>query len=92
VNGPASSRPRNTARPAEKGWQKTDVTMATALKSKGYATGQFGKNDRDVEREWAYDRTSPVGKLDKAWDEAAARGWSIVSMKDDWKDVFPPAK
>lgn len=35
---------------AEQGWQKTDVTMATVLKSLGYATGQFGKNhqgDRD---------------------------------------------
>src|ERR1700675_2519236 len=35
---------------AKEGWQKTDVTMATVLKSQGYATGQFGKNhegDRD---------------------------------------------
>jgi arylsulfatase A-like enzyme len=35
---------------APEGWQKTDVTMATVLKSQGYATGQFGKNhqgDRD---------------------------------------------
>jgi hypothetical protein len=46
----------------------------------------------DAEREWAYDRTSPVGKLDKAWDEAVARGWTFVSMKNDWKTVFPPAK
>jgi arylsulfatase len=29
---------------AAQGWQKTDVTMATILKSQGYATGQFGKN------------------------------------------------
>ncbi len=43
----------------------------------------------DAEREWAYDRTSHVGKLDKAWDEAAARGWTVVSMKDDWKTIFP---
>jgi hypothetical protein len=27
--------------------------------------------------------------LDKAWDEAAARGWTVVSMKDDWKRIFP---
>ncbi len=35
---------------AKEGWQKSDVTMATVLKSQGYATGQFGKNhqgDRD---------------------------------------------
>jgi len=43
----------------------------------------------DDVREWAYDRDSHVGKLDKAWDEAVAKGWTIVSMKDDWKTVFP---
>ncbi|HEX3112658.1 MAG TPA: HAD family hydrolase, partial [Candidatus Eisenbacteria bacterium] len=43
----------------------------------------------DDAREWAYDRDSHVGKLDKAWDEAVAKGWTIVSMKDDWKTVFP---
>ena len=42
----------------------------------------------DAEREWAYDRKSDVGKLDKALDEARAKGWTIVSMKDDWKRVF----
>lgn len=43
----------------------------------------------DSEREWAYDRTSRVGRLDKALDEATARGWTIVDMKQDWKTVFP---
>ena len=33
---------------AEQGWQKTDVTMATVMKSLGYATGQFGKNHRET--------------------------------------------
>lgn len=42
----------------------------------------------DAEREWAYDRESHVGKLDKAWDEATAKGWTVVSMKEDWKTVF----
>jgi phosphoserine phosphatase len=46
----------------------------------------------DAEREWAYDRESHIGTLDKALDEAAARGWTVVSMKDDWKTVYPPAK
>jgi hypothetical protein len=45
----------------------------------------------DAEREWAYDRTSHVGQLDKALDEALAKGWTVVSMKDDWKTIFPPA-
>ncbi len=44
----------------------------------------------DAEREWAYDRQSHVGRLDKAWDEAGARGWTVVDMKEDWKRVFPP--
>jgi phosphoglycolate phosphatase-like HAD superfamily hydrolase len=43
----------------------------------------------DAEREWAYDRKSPIGTLDKAWDEAVAKGWTVVSMKDDWKQIFP---
>jgi len=43
----------------------------------------------DAGREWAYDRQSSIGRLDKAWDEAVARGWTIVSMKDDWKKIFP---
>lgn len=42
----------------------------------------------DAEREWAYDRQSRVGKLDKAWDEATRRGWVIVDMKRDWNKVF----
>jgi len=43
----------------------------------------------DAEREWAYDRDSHVGRLDKALDEAAARGWTVVDMKADWRQVYP---
>lgn len=43
----------------------------------------------DAEREWAYDRQSHVGKLDKALDEAIAKGWTIVDMKKDWATVYP---
>ena len=43
----------------------------------------------DAEREWAYDRNSHIGKLDKALDEGTRRGWTIVDMKRDWKKVFP---
>ena len=45
----------------------------------------------DDKREWAYDRESPIGKLDKGLDAAAAKGWTVVSMKDDWKTIYPPA-
>lgn len=43
----------------------------------------------DAEREWAYDRQSPIGKLHKALDEAQAKGWTVVDMKKDWKTVYP---
>jgi len=43
----------------------------------------------DAVREWAYDRASHVGKLDKALDEATAKGWTVVDMKTDWDVVFP---
>ena len=46
----------------------------------------------DAEREFAYDRESHFGKLDKALDEAPKRGWVLVDMKNDWKVVFPPDK
>jgi phosphoglycolate phosphatase-like HAD superfamily hydrolase len=43
----------------------------------------------DAEREYAYDRDSDVGKLDKALTEAEGRGWAVVDMKNDWKTIFP---
>jgi phosphoserine phosphatase len=43
----------------------------------------------DADREYAYDRKSHVGTLDKALDRADALGWIIVDMKKDWKSVFP---
>jgi hypothetical protein len=46
----------------------------------------------DAVREWAYDRTSSVGKLDKGLDEAPAKGWTVVDMKNDWRVIFPAEK
>jgi len=43
----------------------------------------------DAAREYEYDRKSSVGRLDAALDEATAKGWTVVSMKDDWNTVFP---
>jgi hypothetical protein len=42
----------------------------------------------DGEREYAYDRESHIGHLNKALDAAALNGWTVVSMKDDWKRIF----
>jgi hypothetical protein len=46
----------------------------------------------DAEREWAYDRSSSIGRLDKGLDQAKAAGWTVVDMKGDWKTIFmsPP--
>lgn len=46
----------------------------------------------DGEREVAYDRESKIGKLDKALDDALAKGWTVADMKRDWRQVFPPEK
>lgn len=43
----------------------------------------------DAEREWAYDRESPIGRLNKGLDEANEKGWTVVDMKNDWKVVYP---
>jgi phosphoserine phosphatase len=43
----------------------------------------------DADREWAYDRASSIGRLDKALDEAQGKGWTVVDMKNDWKIIFP---
>jgi hypothetical protein len=46
----------------------------------------------DAEREYAYDRQSRIGKLDKALDEANAKAWTVVDMKKDWKKIFAMEK
>ena len=45
----------------------------------------------DAEREFAYDRDSAVGRLDKGLAEAAEKGWTVVDMLRDWKVIYPPA-
>jgi hypothetical protein len=42
----------------------------------------------DAEREWAYDRQSSIGRLDKGLDEANEKGWVVVDMKNDWKIIY----
>ena len=43
----------------------------------------------DADREWAYDRESHVGKLDKGLDEAAAKGWTVAGIKEHWSTIYP---
>jgi hypothetical protein len=57
------------------------------------ATGypRFGMiiHHTDSVREYAYDRQSPIGRLEKGLDDAAKYKWVLVDMKNDWKDIFP---
>jgi hypothetical protein len=60
-----------------------------------YATGGTGArlglivHHTDAVREWAYDRQSSIGRLDKALDLAPKNGWIVVNMQKDWNRVFP---
>jgi hypothetical protein len=42
----------------------------------------------DDVREYAYDRSSSVGRLNRALDQAHAEGWTLVNMKSDWNAIF----
>jgi hypothetical protein len=44
----------------------------------------------DAAREYAYDRADKLQQFNRGWDEAVANGWIVVSMKQDWKTIFPP--
>jgi phosphoglycolate phosphatase-like HAD superfamily hydrolase len=54
----------------------------------GARLGVYVHHD-DAEREYAYDRKSQIGKLDKGLDQAPKWGWQVTSMKNDWKVIFP---
>ena len=62
-----------------------------AMAGSGARFALFVHHD-DAEREYAYDRADKLQQFDKGWDEAVAKGWTVVSMKNDWKTVFPSAK
>jgi hypothetical protein len=59
-----------------------------AMAGEGARFALFVHHD-DAQREYAYDRADRFQQFDKGWDEAIARGWTVVSMKDDWNTVFP---
>jgi hypothetical protein len=69
----------------------SDGDMQMLQYTTGGSGARFGMivHHTDAEREWAYDRKSSVGKLDKALDAAPAAGWTVMDMKDDWKKIFP---
>ena len=57
--------------------------------SNSYPSFQLYLHHTDSVREWAYDRDSHIGKLDKGLDEANEKGWTIIDMKNDWKVIYP---
>ena len=65
-----------------------EMLQWTTLGSGGARLGLLLHHD-DSEHEYAYDRHSSVGRLDRALDAAGASGWVVVSMKNDWNTVFP---
>ena len=67
------------------------LQYTTIPRSDDDTTPRFGLiiHHTDAEREWAYDRNSHIGRLDKALDEAKERGWNVVDMKADWQTIYP---
>lgn len=66
-----------------------DLQMLRWTNSNSYTTFKLYVHHTDEKREWAYDRQSFVGRLNKGLDEAEKLDWSVVNMKKDWKVVFP---
>lgn len=66
-----------------------DLQMLQWTDSNTYPSFQIYIHHTDAEREWAYDRDSSIGRLDKGLSEANEKGWSIASMKTDWNVVYP---
>ena len=62
------------------------LQFATGSKGGGFA---LYLHHTDSVREYAYDRESHIGRLDKGLDEAREKGWTVISMKEDWKVVYP---
>ncbi|MGB5318724.1 MAG: haloacid dehalogenase-like hydrolase, partial [Eudoraea sp.] len=66
-----------------------DLQMLQYADSNDYQSFMLYLHHTDAEREWAYDRNSHIGRLDKGLDEATAKGWTIIDMKNDWKTIYP---
>lgn len=66
-----------------------DLQMMRWAASNGLKSFMLYVHHTDSVREWAYDRDSHIGRLDKGLDEANAKGWTVIDMKNDWKVVYP---
>ncbi|NRA93367.1 MAG: haloacid dehalogenase-like hydrolase [Psychroserpens sp.] len=66
-----------------------DLQMLQWTASNNHKSFVLYLHHTDAAREWAYDRMSPVGKLDKGLDQAKTNGWTVIDMKKDWRVVYP---
>jgi len=71
-------------------WNDGDAKkgIVAALAGSGARFALFVHHD-DATREYAYDRADTLQQFNKGWDEAIAKGWIVVSMKNDWKVIYP---
>ena len=84
INKFIGKRPVFTIGNSDGDWQMLQWTAAGSKPSfKGIV------HHTDSKREYAYDRNSAVGRLDKALDDAKARHWTVIDMKKDWKVIYP---
>ena len=66
-----------------------DLQMMQWTASNSYKSFMLYVHHTDAEREWAYDRDSHIGRLDKGLDQALNDGWTVIDMKNDWKIIYP---
>jgi len=66
-----------------------DLQMMQWTASNKHKSFMLYVHHTDSEREWAYDRDSHIGKLDKGLDQALKDGWTVIDMKKDWKVIYP---
>ena len=66
-----------------------DLQMLQYSADQSISNFQLIVHHTDSIREWAYDRNSHIGKLDKALDEAIQRNWTVVDMEKDWMKIYP---
>jgi len=67
-----------------------DLQMMQWTASNKYKSFMLYVHHTDSIREWAYDRESHIGRLDKGLDQANKDGWTVIDMKNDWKVIYPP--
>jgi len=66
-----------------------DLQMLQWTASSNHKSLMVYVHHTDAEREWAYDRESHIGRLDKGLDEAKENGWTVIDMKKEWKIIYP---